>query len=68
MGEAAARIGIDVREKYPSIPWTDIVALRNILVREYFGIYWPLVWQTATGDAPALRAQIGAIVSADFSR
>ena len=43
------------------MPWQDIVGLRNILVHEYFGIYWPLVWQTAVDHAPILRAQIAAI-------
>lgn len=43
------------------MPWQDIVGLRNILVHEYFGIHWPLVWQTAADHVPVLRAQIGAI-------
>jgi len=37
------------------------MGLRNILVHEYFGIHWPLVWQTAVDHAPVLRAQIAAI-------
>jgi uncharacterized protein with HEPN domain len=41
------------------------VALRNILVHQYFGIHWPLVWQAATADAPALRTQIAEILRAE---
>lgn len=44
-----------------SLPEKDIVGLRNILVHEYFGIHWPLVWQTAVDHVPVLRAQIDAI-------
>ncbi len=47
------------------MPWPDIV--RNILVHEYFGIHWPLVWQTATDHAPVLRAQIAEILQAEFT-
>jgi uncharacterized protein with HEPN domain len=48
------------------VPWADITGLRNILVHEYFGIYWPLVWQTATDHAPPLRQQIDAILETEF--
>ena len=49
------------------VPWTDIVGQRNILVHEYFGIYWPLVWQAATDHAPGLRNRIAEILAAEFS-
>lgn len=62
VGEAAGRLSPEVRERNPSVPWADIVGLRNILVHEYFGIHWPLVWQTAVDHAPVLRARIAEIL------
>jgi uncharacterized protein with HEPN domain len=62
VGEAAGRLSPEISERNPSIPWADIVGFRNILVHQYFGIYWPLVWQTAKDHAPALRAQIAEIL------
>ena len=59
--EAVARLSPEVKARDASVPWQDIVGLRNILVHEYFGIYWPLVWQTAVDHAPILRAQIASI-------
>jgi len=47
IGEAVARLSPEITARHDSVPWPDIVGLRNILVREYSGIYWPLVWQTA---------------------
>jgi uncharacterized protein with HEPN domain len=66
VGEAAARITSEVRQKYASIPWSDIIALRNILVHEYFGIDWRLVWQTATSEAAGLRKKISEINAQEF--
>lgn len=66
VGEAASRVSAEVRDQYSSIPWADIIALRNILVHQYFGIHWPLVWQTATDHAPELRHQIAEILTLEF--
>ena len=66
VGEAVARLSTEIKERHRSVPWPDIVGLRNILVHEYFGIHWPLVWQTAADQATALRQQIATIMAAEF--
>jgi uncharacterized protein with HEPN domain len=65
IGEAVARLTPQITARYDSVPWPDIVGLRNILVHEYFGIYWPFVWQTATDHAPTLRGQIAEILRSE---
>lgn len=62
IGEAVARLTAEITARHNSVPWLDIVGLRNILVHEYFGIYWPLVWQTAVDHAPVLRVQVAEIL------
>jgi uncharacterized protein with HEPN domain len=62
IGEAAARLSPEIVMLHNSIPWADIVGLRNILVHEYFGVHWPLVWQTVVDDAPVLRDAIARIL------
>jgi uncharacterized protein with HEPN domain len=66
IGEAVARLSPEITTRYRSVPWPDIIGLRNILVHEYFGVSWPLVWQTATDHAPALRGQVKEILRAEF--
>ena len=66
IGEAAARLGPELIGKYSAVPWADIVGLRNILVHEYFGIHWPLVWQTVADDVPRLRERVAEILHAEF--
>ena len=65
IGEAVARLSPKITARHNSVPWPDIVGLRNILVHEYFGIYWPLVWQTAVDHAPVLRAQVAEILGTE---
>ena len=35
IGEAVARLSPEITARYNSVPWPDIVGLRNILVHEY---------------------------------
>jgi uncharacterized protein with HEPN domain len=64
VGEAAGGLSRALTDANPSVPWSDIVGLRNILVHQYFGIHWPLVWKTASDDAPVLRSRIAQILEA----
>jgi uncharacterized protein with HEPN domain len=73
IGEAAARLTAQITARltaqitarHNSVPWPDIGGLRNILVHEYFGIYWPFVWQTVVDHAPALRVQVAEILKTE---
>ena len=38
IGEAAAQIRPETRAQAPEIPWTRIVALRNLIAHEYFRV------------------------------
>ncbi|MCX5685515.1 MAG: DUF86 domain-containing protein [Planctomycetota bacterium] len=66
IGEAAARLSPELKQRYPDIEWGDIVAFRNIAVHAYFSVDWPTVWVAATDDAPALRKRVAAILAVDF--
>ena len=62
IGEAAAGLGCDFHSAHPEVPWPQIVALRNILVHEYFGIDLEEVWATVQRDLPVLKAQVRAFL------
>lgn len=66
IGEAAARLPAEVRDRHPHVPWSKIVAFRNLVVHEYFGLDWPIVWDTATTLVPVLRAQVAGVLAAEF--
>lgn len=62
IGEAAGRIPTDIRERYPEVPWPQLVAFRNVLIHSYFGIDWEIVWHSAKERCPQLRSQIARIL------
>jgi len=66
IGEGTTRLTEDFRTRHPEVPWAKIVAFRNFVVHEYFGLDWPIVWHTATELVPALRRQVSAILEAEF--
>lgn len=58
LGEAARGISDTVRLKLPTVPWRQIIAMRNILVHNYFGIDHEAVAQVVRQDLPQLRLAI----------
>lgn len=66
IGEAAARLSKEFRQRYPEIEWGDIVAFRNVVIHSYFSVKFPLIWQAAIKDAPVLRQQVAQILEQEF--
>lgn len=58
IGEAVRHLSA-AHESLPSrVPWTDVAGMRNILIHEYFGVDLSIIWQTITGDLPAVRSEL----------
>jgi len=58
IGEAARSLPVDFRESHPDVPWDEIVAMRNVLVHQYFGVLADVVWDVIQNELPTLRSQI----------
>jgi uncharacterized protein with HEPN domain len=54
IGEAARHIPVDVRSRYPEIPWAEMLTMRNIVIHEYHGVNLSIIWQTVKEDLPPL--------------
>ncbi len=54
IGEAAAQMSSETRQKYPAIAWPNMVAMRNRMIHAYFDIDLDRVWDTVTEDLPPL--------------
>ncbi|MBI5369270.1 MAG: DUF86 domain-containing protein [Planctomycetes bacterium] len=60
LGEAASRLPVLVRNKYPEIPWSKILGMRNILVHSYFSIDLDVVWAVVENDLDDLKVKVEA--------
>ncbi len=60
IGEAASAISESFRTAHPDIAWPQIVAMRNILIHEYFGVDPEEVWSAVENDLPSLKRAIQA--------
>jgi uncharacterized protein with HEPN domain len=54
IGEAAKHIPDEVVVAHPEIPWTEMRAMRNVVVHQYFGVTNETLWKTAREDLPAI--------------
>lgn len=62
IGEGAARLGRDFHDAHPVLPWPQIVAMRNVLVHDYFGVDLNEVWNIVEQDLPDIKRRIEAIL------
>ena len=62
IGEGAARLGQEFHNAHPVLPWPQIVAMRNVLVHEYFGVDLNEVWNIVERELPDMKRQIEAIL------
>lgn len=54
IGEAANAIPGDVQKANPTIPWSEIIGMRNIVVHGYHKVSLSVVWTSAKNDLPVL--------------
>lgn len=64
IGEAAAGVSDDLKTRFHEVPWADVVAMRNVLVHQYFGVDPNVVWSTVDKDVPRLKSEMEKILAA----
>lgn len=63
VGEAANHVTDEIRELDTTIDWGAIIALRHILVHEYYGIRPEILWRIITKHTAELKPKIRALIS-----
>ncbi|MBD2703942.1 DUF86 domain-containing protein [Spirosoma sp. BT702] len=58
LGEAANRISKSFRELHPTIEWMRIIRTRPILVHDYFGLDYEIMWRIITLHLPDLQQNV----------
>ena len=62
IGEASKNLPIEVKDKYPEMPWLEMYYLRNKISHEYFGVDYEIIWDVATNYLPQNKIQIDYII------
>ncbi len=62
IGEAARKLSESFRKAHPEVAWAQIIAMRNILVHDYFHVDQDEVWSAIERDLPVLKHSIATIL------
>jgi len=63
IGEASNGITEDLQNKFTNVEWSILKGIRNILVHEYFGIDYEVIWDSIKNNIPELKEKITQIIN-----
>ncbi|MDP2364579.1 MAG: DUF86 domain-containing protein [Ignavibacteria bacterium] len=62
IGEASNKLPNDFLDKNNQIDWAGIIGFRNILVHDYFGIDYEILWKIKSDSLPKLNSEINSLL------
>jgi len=62
IGEASNKLPKDFLEKNKNIDWSGIVGFRNILVHDYFGIDYEILWKIKSEHLAVLESELNLLL------
>ncbi|MCO6490690.1 MAG: DUF86 domain-containing protein [Phaeodactylibacter sp.] len=62
LGEAAKMVSSETRDAYPEVEWSKIIRSRHIVVHEYFGVDFEIVWRIVEVHIPVLKRQLSLVL------
>ena len=64
LGEAANKLSDGFKAQHSTIPFTDIIGMRNKLIHHYFEVDLEVLWKTYEEDLPELKGNLTKAVDA----
>jgi uncharacterized protein with HEPN domain len=66
IGEASKNIPESIKVKYPTIPWKKLAGFRDVLIHNYFGIEFYLVWNFIQENVTELNFEIENVIKQEI--
>lgn len=67
IGEATKKLSVELRNRYPGVPWKEMAGARDRLIHHYFGVDLEVVWKISDAELSDLTLQIRQILSSTFT-
>ena len=61
--EASLNISMAIKDRYPDIPWKEMIGVRDRIIHSYFSINWVIVWDIVTNELFTLKNQLEDVLS-----
>jgi uncharacterized protein with HEPN domain len=62
IGEAARRVSTETQSSHTSIPWSEIIGMRHVLIHDYARVDAARVYEDVKIDLPALLEQLAVLI------
>lgn len=62
LGEAAKRLPVELRERYPGVPWKLVAGMRDRVSHGYDAVDYQTLWDAVQQDMPSLLATVETMI------
>jgi uncharacterized protein with HEPN domain len=63
IGEATKRLSTDFLHSHPTVDWSSMAKMRDIIIHKYFEVDYPTIWDTIQKDLPSIKTAIENILN-----
>ncbi|WP_373512245.1 DUF86 domain-containing protein [Persicitalea sp.] len=68
IGEASKKIPDKIRRDYPEIDWKGFAGLRDVLIHQYWGVDFEILWNILQDDIPFSKIWIDKIIEKEKNK